>query len=295
MSNQNEIQALIDLIDDPDEIIFNQIKEKIVSIGGEVIPFLEEAWENQSFGLLYQSRIENIIHKIQFDSIYHGLHDWTKSGGGDLLEGALIINRYQYPDLDAESIREKIGQIRQDIWIELNENLTAFEEIRVFNYILFDVHGFSGNKKNYHAPQNSYISTVLDSKKGNPLSLAILYCILAQQLDIPIFGVNLPSHFVLAYQDKNNIMDFVEPDAKNNGVLFYVNPFSRGTIFNRTEIEQFLDQLKLDQNADFFEPCNNIAIVKRILSNLIYSYEKLGYADKVEELKELQNALEINI
>ncbi|MBL4703403.1 MAG: transglutaminase family protein [Flavobacteriales bacterium] len=293
MSNQKEIKALIDLIDDPDEIIFSQIKERIVSIGGEVIPFLEEAWENQSFGLLYQSRIENIIHQIQFDSVFHNLQAWAKSGGEDLLEGTLIINKYQYPDLDTKDIRDKIGQIRQDIWIELTPNLTAFEEIRVFNYILFDVHGFTGNKKNYHAPQNSYLSTVLESKKGNPLSLAILYCILAQQLDIPVYGVNLPSHFVLAYQDKNNIMDFVEPGSDNNGVLFYVNPFSRGTIFNRTEIEQFLDQLKLDQTANFFEPCSNIAIVKRILSNLIYSYEKLGYADKVGELKELKNAIEL--
>jgi regulator of sirC expression with transglutaminase-like and TPR domain len=293
MSNQNEIKALIDLIDDPDEIIFNQIRDKILSFGGDVIPFLEEAWENQEFGLLYQSRIENIIHTIQFDSIYHGLNAWAKGGGDDLLEGALIINRYQYPDLDEDKVRAKIGQLRQDIWIELNPNLTAFEEIRVFNYILFDVHGFSGNKKNYHAPQNSYLSSVLDSKKGNPLSLAILYCILAQQLDIPIYGVNLPSHFVLAYKDQNRIMDYLEPDQENDGVLFYVNPFSRGTIFNRTEIEQFLEQLKLDPKPDFFEPCDNVSIVKRILSNLVYSYEKLGYADKVDELKELRNALEL--
>lgn len=292
MSNQNEIKALIDLIDDPDEGVFNQIKDKIVSIGGDVIPFLEEAWENQSFGLLYQSRIENIIHTIQFDSVYHALYKWAREGEQDLLEGALIVNRYQYPDLDEDAIRTQIGQIRQDIWIELNANLTAFEEIRVFNYILFDVHGFSGNKKNYHAPQNSYLNSVLESKKGNPLSLAILYCILAQQLDIPIYGVNLPSHFVLAYKDNNNIMDFIEPGQKGSGVLFYVNPFSRGTIFNRTEIEQFLDQLKLEPKDGFFEPCDNMAIVKRILSNLIYSYEKLGYAHKVDELKELKRALD---
>ena len=293
MALKSEIEALIHLIDDPDEAIFNQIRNKILSIGDEVIPFLEQAWENQDLGLLYQSRIENIIHKIQFDSVYHALFKWANGGGQDLLEGALIVNRYQYPDLDTEDIRNKIGALRQDIWIELNNNLTAFEEIRIFNYILFDHHGFSGNKKNYHSPQNSYLNCVLESKKGNPLSLSILYCIIAQQLDIPIFGVNLPNHFVLAYQDKNNVMNFVDPEKENSDVLFYINPFSRGTIFNRTEIEQFLEQLKLEPKPTFFEPCSNIDIIKRMLANLVYSYEKLGYPQKVDELRELHSSLEI--
>jgi regulator of sirC expression with transglutaminase-like and TPR domain len=292
MSQQKEIKALIHLIDDPDEHIFNQIREKILSIGNEVIPLLEEAWENQNLGMLYQSRIEDIIHKIQFDAVYHNLYQWANSGSQDLLEGALIINRYQYPDLDEDDIKNKISVIRQDVWIELNNSLTAFEIIRVVNYILFDLHGFTGNKKNYHSPQNSYLSTVLESKKGNPLSLAILYCIIAQQLEIPVYGVNLPSHFVLAYKDNNNVLDFLETEQEDNGVLFYVNPFSRGTIFNRTEIEQFLDQLKLEPKSNFFEPCSNVDIVKRILANLVYSYEKLGYPEKVNELKELKSALE---
>ena len=119
-----------------------------------------------------------------------------------------------------------------------------------------------------------------------------MYCIISQQLEIPIYGVNLPSHFVLAYKDNNNVLDFLDTDQEDNGVLFYVNPFSRGTIFNRTEIEQFLDQLKLEPKSNFFEPCSNIEIVKRILANLVYSYEKLGYPEKVNELKELKSALE---
>jgi len=153
-------------------------------------------------------------------------------------------------------------------------------------------HGFSGNKQNYHAPQNSYFNNVLSSKKGNPLSLAILYSILAQQLDIPIFGVNLPSHFVLAYRDDNAIMEMISGES-NNGVMFYINPFSRGTIFNSQEIEQFLKQLQLEPDRKYFEPCTNLDMVKRMISNLIYSYEKLGYPDKVNELKELQQALVI--
>lgn len=289
MADANEIKALIGLIDDPDEDIFFQIRDKILSFGADVIPHLEAAWEDQSLGAIFHTRIENIIHKIQFDAVYGRLKTWAENGAKDLLEGAIIVNKYQYADLDESEIKSSIERLRQDIWLELNENLTAFEEVRVFNHILFDVHGFTGNKQNFHAPQNSYLNNVLESKKGNPLSLALLYTIIAQQLNIPIFGVNLPSHFVLAYRDDNAIMEMIGDSA--NGVMFYINPFSRGTIFNSQEIEQFLKQLELEPDPKYFEPCSNLDIIRRMLSNLIYSYDKLGYPDKVAELKELQKAL----
>jgi regulator of sirC expression with transglutaminase-like and TPR domain len=133
------------------------------------------------------------------------LKAWKRGGGEDLLEGALIISRYRYPDMDEQKVKARLAAIRQDIWLELNDNLTAFEKVRVFNHIFFQTHGFKGNKRNYHAPQNSYINEVLDSRKGNPLSLAIIYQVLAEDLDLPLRGVNLPNHFVLAYLDEDSI------------------------------------------------------------------------------------------
>ncbi len=62
---------------------------------------------------------------------------------------------------------------------------------------------FSGNTTNHQDPQNSYIGQVLDTKKGNQISLASIYSIIAQKLDIPIYGVNLPQHFILAYLDED--------------------------------------------------------------------------------------------
>ena len=293
MLNEEEISALIHLIDDPDERIYTQIREKLLSYGEEVIPALENYWENNRYGLVFQNRIENIIHQIQFDSVKSNLENWTKGGGKELLKGVMLVNRYQYPDLDEAKIKKKLMQLRQDIWLELNDNLTAFEQVRVLNQILFDVHGFSGNKKNYHAPQNSYLNNVLDSGKGNPLSLSIVYILVSEMLEIPVFGVNLPNHFVLCYIDTHGIMKHIG-EASDDGVMFYINPFSRGTIFNRKEIEQFLTQLKIQQREEYFKPCDNIAIVKRLITNLIYSYEKLGYGDKVDELKSLYKAVDNN-
>lgn len=285
---RKELDALISLLDDPDDAIFEQIRGKLMSLGNEVIPALENAWEN-SFDSLIQQRIENIIHKIQFSSVLLRLKEWAKPENQNLLEGAVIVARYQYPDLDEEKIRKQIEQIKQDVWLELNNNLTALEKVRVINHIVFDVHSFSGNTTNYHAPQNSYLNNVLESKKGNPLSLSILYTLLAQDLNIPIYGVNLPEHFVLAYVDDHDVLPFTGDESDK--VLFYINPFSRGAVFSRKEIDAFLKQLKLTPQNSFFEPCSNLDIIKRLLRNLILSYEKLGYPDKSDELQQLHGAI----
>lgn len=289
--DKKELTALISLLDDPDESVFQQVSMKFLSMGQEIIPALEDAWEH-SFDTLIQNRIENIIHQIQFDLIKDALKQWSHPEDQNLLEGALLVARYQYPDIDFSKIKKQIEQIKHDVWLELNENLTALEKVKIINHILFDVHNFSGNTNNYHAPQNSYINNVLESKKGNPLLLSIIYTIVAQSLDIPIYGVNLPEHFILCYVDVEHMsVPSVEGNEGGN-ILFYINPFSKGTVFGQKEIDAFLKQLKLEKLPSFYEPCSNLEIISRLLRNLIASYEKLGYPDKSEELKMLLQSLE---
>lgn len=284
---ENELQALIHLLEDPDEEVFSAVKEQIMLMGEEIIPALEHAWEN-TFNNTLQSRIENLIHDIQMDRVRQELRIWAETGGTDLLAGTLLISRYQYPDLDEEQVRKQIDLIKRDVWLEINGNLTAFEKVKVINHILFDVYQFSGNTTNYHAPQNSYINNVLESKKGNPLLLSILYSVIAQGLNIPIYGVNLPEHFILAYRDEFTL----QKEGEAEPILFYINPFSRGAVFSKREIDTFLKQLKLEANPIFYESCANTAIISRQLRNLIHSYEKLGYPNKVDELTSLLDILQ---
>ena len=199
--SSSKYEALISLLDDPDKDIYAQIKAEILSKGTDIIPVLENAWEDNSLDSIRQKRIEEIVHEIQFNAVVSSINTWKALGANNLIQGAIIIAKYQYPDLDEKKIFETIDQIKRDIWLEVNEGLTAIEKIKVINHILFNVHQFRGNTNNYHAPQNSYINNVLDTKKGNPLLLSIIYAHLAQSINLPIFGVNLPQHFVLCFKD----------------------------------------------------------------------------------------------
>lgn len=285
----NEIDALIRLLDDTDKEVFVQIEKRLIEIGQEAIPFLENAW-GHSFDLILQQRIETIIHKIQLDRLTLDLKTWLETDKDNLINGALIIARYQYPDLNEGKILKKIEKIRRDVWIELNDNLTALEQVKVINHVLFTIHGFSGNTQNYHAPQNSFINNVLETKKGNPLSLAILYSEIARSVGVPVFGVNLPEHFILVYKDESSIVP-VNVEEQNPRLLFYVNPFSKGSVFGPKEIDNFLKQLKLKKEKSFYEPCSNVEIITRMIHNLIFSFTKLGHDDKVVELQNLLKAL----
>ena len=284
------IKALVKLIDDPDEDIFLHVRDELIKCGSKVIPYLEKSWEDDYYGLVFQSRIENVIHDIQFEDIKIALEKWNDCAEKDLLEGAIIIARYQYPGLNEAEIRDYIQSLRRDVWLELNDHLTAFEQVKVFNRIFFQEHKLHGDSKNYHSPINSYINTVIESKKGNPLSICLIYSIIAQSLDLPIYGVNLPNHSVLAYIDERGSGAMIN-EQNEYGVLFYINAFSNGVIFNTNEIKQFLDELKFEHRREFFEPCSNSAIIKRMLTNLITSFQKVGNEEKVDELKILRNII----
>ena len=274
--NKNEINALISLLEDPDHDIYFQVRNKLVQLGVEIIPDLENAWE-MNFDSLVQSRAERIIHEIQFNFTQVELKNWIYSPEKNLLKAWLLLSRFQYPDLDLASIALHIEQIVKEIWIELNDNLTSLEKTMLINHILFEVHGYKGNVRNFHAPQNSFISDVLNNKKGNPLSLSLLYLIIAQKCELPIKGVNLPKHFVIAYTH--------EELYGGDPVKFYINPFSQGTILSRQDLERFVKKEKLELKTKFFCPCGNRAIIKRLLINLLHSYSIQGNKEKAEEIQ----------
>lgn len=276
------------MLDEPSHPVYDKIKEKILYYGIDAIPLLEDAWDN-SFDNNIQTRIEEIIHSIQLRNLKTELISWKENNRLDLLEGFYLVSKYQYPDLNSDNLKEQVAKIEKDIWLELNSNLTALEKVKVINHILFDINRFTGNKTNIDAPQNLFLNNLMETRKGNHLSLGILYIILSQKLGIPIFGVNLPQHFILAYMDEVHDEKIVLEDE--NEVLFYINPFNKGAVFTQREIELFIKHLKLKPSSTYYKPCDNIAIIKRLFENVIENYNKLGYLDKVEELKELFDAL----
>jgi len=283
MQENRQIQSLISLLDEPDESAFGVIREHICTLGDEAIPSLEEAREN-TFDQLVQARIEWLLQKIRHDRLRSAFDHWIAHEQEDLLKGFFLVSQTAQPDLKESVVMEQITRLRMDIWLELNDNLTALENIRVINRILFDIHHFEGNRVNISEPRNFFLHTLLETHKGSPLSLGMLYLILARLVNLPVYGVNLPQHFILAC-----LADPVdEPVAED--VLFYLNPFNKGAVFTRREIELFIRQMKMKPESSHFTPCTNVEIIRRLLQNLIQSYSATGSAGNLQILEELLDA-----
>ena len=283
----NEINALINLLDDPDSNVYNAIRNKLTQLGVQVIPYLEKAWET-SLDELFQTRIENIIQVIHHTDIKNKLQKWNDNSEHDLLEGAAIISQFQYSDVKVEDIYEKIEKIKKDIWLEINNNLTALEKIKIVNHIFFDVHNFSRSKAFYNSIQGFFINHLLNTKKGSPIALAIVYASICQHLDIPVYGVALPKNFILCFKDKMQVAfdeDFEE------GVLFYINPFNKGVVFGKKEIELFIKQQKLENKKAYFQPSSNKDTLIHLLKEIIVFYENNGDKTKVENYQSLLKIL----
>ena len=90
METNREINALMHLIDDPDEEVFSTVSDRIISLGSEIIPNLENLWENTPDGGI-QERIESLIHRLHFQDLQQEFTSWDRGERPDLLEGALLV------------------------------------------------------------------------------------------------------------------------------------------------------------------------------------------------------------
>ena len=270
--SEKELHALVSLLDDTDQEVKTHVKDRIISLGKAVIPFLESRWEN-SFNPDLQKEIEELVHELQFGLLKERMTKWRDSEDQDLLTGLWLVNTYQYPELEYDKLNASMQQIYFEVWTAFDNELPPYDKIRIINNIIFGTLRFSANTKNFHSPGNSMLSNVIETKKGNPISLCAIYLLVADKLGLPVYGVNLPNLFVLTY--------------KSADLTFYINAFNKGLIFSRQDISNYLEHLKIEPRKEFFEPCQNIEIIKRTLRNLYVAFEKLGEMEKVEEISQL--------
>jgi regulator of sirC expression with transglutaminase-like and TPR domain len=286
---KTELNALVNLLDEPDETAFSKVRDKIFYFGKEALPLLMHAREDV-FNEKIQNRIDGIIHKIRFDDLVAEFTGWLNTGSSDLLKGYTIISRVGDPVLDEDEIILGVEKIRMDAWLELNDSLTALENVKVLNHILFHVHAFEGNKIHPLAIENFYLTSLMKSHKGSSVSLGILYLILAQKLNLPIVGVTLPQHFILAYVAESS-MDKQTPDVED--VKFYINPFNKGSVFTKKEIELFISQMKIPTDITYFSPCSNIDTAYRLLESLIFIHNQHDNQEQAEDLGELKKIIDM--
>ncbi|MBM3399769.1 MAG: hypothetical protein FJY15_04300 [Bacteroidetes bacterium] len=301
MISESELKAMLYLLDDTDEQVVGTVAGRLLSEGAPIVPVLEQYWLTNQDPVL-AGRIEKIIRNIQNKELSAGFDDWLKSKEKLLLQACLLVSKIHYPGLDESVVVNFVEKMRLDAWMSLYNASNPQDKIKILNHIFFERYNFKGNSNDYHNPDNSLINRVIETRSGNPISMCNLYAIVAQKLGLPVFGVNLPQHFVIAYCDDTHLGPIVpfQPPSKLNRedygpVLFYINPFSRGQIFLHNNISDFLQVIKVESQPTFFDTCETPEILKRMLRNLHYAYQKTNDNNRLKLVSFYMKKLGMNV
>jgi regulator of sirC expression with transglutaminase-like and TPR domain len=228
------------------------VQDKLISLGNEVIPRLEEAWGEEADERI-QGRIEDIIHLIQSRATFDQLRAWKAQEAPSLLEGWSLVTRYQFPELDQTQLQREVS--------------------RLVNRMLFEKERYRANRRKLQDPKNYYLNSLIETRKGGPISLGMLYLVICQQLEIPLQGLILPGYFALAHN---------EGDTE-----FYVDVFNKGAFFFRNDLSRFLKEIKAEDAAKFYEPRSTRAIIRELVRILGACYQRMKEPEKVKAFERL--------
>jgi regulator of sirC expression with transglutaminase-like and TPR domain len=274
--NSSEIRPLIKLLDDESEEIVSTVKGKLLENGIGSIPSLEEAIETGSPVL--RERIRSIIQELATAQVRIQLEELRHVDAADLdLEaGALVVARYGYPSEDLKWCSKVLDEFAQELDSRLDTHDDPLDIVSNVSSFLSSERGFKGNIEDYYNPENSYINRVLERRTGLPISLCTIYLLVAKRLNIPLFGVGMPGHFLLKY----------EVGEKE----IFLDPFRGAKLLSRTDCRDFIEATGYGFREEYFSTVTNQQILERMIRNLMLAYRQKGELDRIPNL---QSFLEI--
>ena len=175
----------------------------------------------------------------------------------DLGRAALVLARFEYPALDVDSYLKKFDQFAKDAPAPPESGYEPERVIDDLNRYFFEGLGFAGNKDDYYNQRNSFLNDVIDRRTGIPISLAVVYLEVARRLGLPFYGVGLPGHFVVKYDDGRREI--------------YIDVFRRGALLDRDGCQALVTTLRGQDtplSESDFRGVDSRHILIRMLNNL---------------------------
>ena len=251
-----EVTSLISLLDDTDSEVVSVVMDRLCTKGEEAIPLLESAWR-EAMEETQLLRLEHVIAQIQENSLLQKLREWVENGAPNMLTGVYYITKLFRPNIEFAAIDRQVQRLSQEVWIELNEHLTALEQVRLINRIIYNNNRFTA-KRVIENDRLILFSDLLQSKEGSQLSLCLLYVCMAEQLQLPISGINLMHSAMLGFRDTYGAMN------GESSMLFYIDPYN-GALCGYQQLAQLVKKHAPPQKAPeyYLMPCSKQALAYR--------------------------------
>ena len=267
-SSESQIKALVRLLSDENDRVVKTISDRLIEIGDSAVPFLQEAEIEQPE---MARRIEAVLDEIRGARLEEEFRDLVSGPDDpiDLEQGELLIARYAYPTLDVAAYSQQLDDMAREMRDRIGQRVSGEEAVKTLSRYLFTEQGFRGNNKNYYEADNSYLNRVLDRRTGIPISLSIVYLLVAQRLDLPVFGIGMPGHFLVKFESER--------------YKVFVDCFNAGALLTEKDCARFLRQAGYGFEEKFLQKSSTRAILMRTLKNLVAIYHKLD--ERVKEAR----------
>jgi regulator of sirC expression with transglutaminase-like and TPR domain len=186
----------------------------------------------------------------------------AEDDGLALTEAAVAVAQDEHPGLDPQAVLSDIDELAERLKRRLPADAMPLQRLRLLNHYFFNELGFAGNVNDYYDPGNSYLHVVLLTRRGIPITLALLYLELAQQVGLHARGVSFPGHFL------------VKLKLAQGEVV--IDPFS-GRSLSKEELDERLLPYRREQGLTgdfevplglFLQPATAREILARLLRNL---------------------------
>ena len=250
--SEGEITALIHLLDDPDLEVQASVHARLRELPPAAEPLLAAASAGSPPPL--QAALSQVLRQPRFERLLHAWLQVLAQPEINLEDAVFLLARYGNPDLDEAPYRALLdhlaGQVKPRI-----AAATGSQRALLLSSFFCDDLGFAGNEQDYYDARNSYLDWVLDHRRGLPITLSVIILLLGKRLDLPLYGINMPAHFLVMYREDASVL--------------FIDLFHGGTFLTRKDCEGFLERAGISVQDSYFEPTTTPAILQRMIRNLL--------------------------
>ncbi len=269
--DDTSLRSLVALLDDEDPRSLDLVRRKLFDVGAAAIPYLEAARTPSQPE--FTARLDGMAEELRFQALRREFLAMAAQRMPDLESGAFLLSRFVRPDADPEAYRRWLDRVAAAAEQDVADDETALESAVKLAARLFRGMGFSGNEKNYYDPDNSCLTRVIDTRRGIPVTLSVLYLLVAKRLRIPAYGVGTPGHFLLG--------------LRTEGEARFLDAFQQGRQLGVAEVRRMLVRNGYEFRPEYLRPCGPREILARMMRNLLSVYQKTGAAGRAERLSAL--------
>ncbi|HVU34320.1 MAG TPA: transglutaminase-like domain-containing protein [Opitutaceae bacterium] len=261
-----EQDALLSLLDDTSPTVRRALLARFSQLGNSAGAFLQAI--AQGTNRVKARHATWFLDELKFTDPVAEFRGFIRSQNYELESGVLLLARTMEPRLDVGECCAQLDAIADRCRELIVEPSSMREKCRVLNRVLFHEWGFHGNVEHYTDPRNSFVNQVLARRTGIPISLSVVYLLVAGRLGLELEPVGLPGHFIVG--------------CFSDDLPFFIDAFDRGVFRDADEIFELLRANNIVPKPTDLAPTPIREVLCRSCRNLVNHYTAAGEPDRAK-------------